>query len=109
MTNVTDVPPIVLAGTTDTGRRYVQYWTEHDKIAGQDVTRELAEMNDGSEFAPNRLAIRFGCPDEWIPQILTAFDVFRSGGEVTPTHTVYWEFSRATFTPIPAVTNGDNQ
>lgn len=96
--------PIIIAGTTATPKRYVQFWSEHEKVAGREVTVCLAEMNDGKEFAPDRLAIRAGCPDEWLPSIWAAFESFRQGGVVTPTHTVEWTFGKATFTsltPIP--------
>lgn len=98
--------PIVIAGRVEaTGRRYVQFWTEHAKVAGQTGTLELAEMNDGEQYAPVRLSIKHGCPDEWIPVVLATFETFRSGGDIAASHTVQWQFGRPTFTPVKLVRN----
>ena len=92
--------PIILSGTTGTGTRYVQFWTEHAKVAGQTVPFEYAEMNDGEEFAPVRLSIKHGCPDEWVLVVLATFETFRAGGDIPATHTVLWTFGKPTFTPV---------
>ncbi|GAA1915062.1 hypothetical protein GCM10009775_04370 [Microbacterium aoyamense] len=93
--------PIVLAGTTDSGRRYVQFWTEGERIAGRDVAFCLAEMNLAPEYAPPFLEIQQSCPPDTVDQVLAAFAMFRFGGDVEPTHTVEWAFGKPTFTPIP--------
>ena len=94
--------PIILAGTTDNGTRYVQFWTETEKIAGREVAFCRADMNQGDAYAPQLLSIKHGCPSEWIDRVLAEFDTFRAGGEVSPTHTVTWQHSVPTFHPIAA-------
>lgn len=99
--------PIILAGVTDSGTRYVQFWTESEKIAGRDVAFCRAEMLDGDAYAPNWLTIKRGCPPAWAEHVLALFPVFFAGGDVQPTHTVTWLHSVPTFHPItPAPAGG---
>lgn len=93
--------PIILSGVTGSGTRYVQFWTETEKIAGREVAFCRAEMNDGPEIAPHRLVITRECPPLWIERVLALFPGFYTGGDIIPTHTVTWTFSVPTFTPIP--------
>lgn len=95
--------PIILAGTTETGTRYVQFWTEREKIAGREVAFCRADMNQGDAYAPQLLSIKHGCPPEWIDRVLAEFAIFRTGGDVAPTHTVAWLHSVPTFHPIAPV------
>lgn len=96
--------PIILSGTTETGRRYVQFWTESEKIAGREVAFCRAEMNDGKEYAPNWLEIKRECPPAWVERVLALFPAFYTGGEIPATHTVTWHFGIPTFTPIRETT-----
>jgi hypothetical protein len=92
--------PIIIAGTTDNETRFVHYWTEHERIAGRDVTFCRASLLDGNAYAPDLIRIARGCPPAWIDRILADFAVFRFGGEIEPTHTVIWTYGEPTFTTI---------
>lgn len=92
--------PIILSGTTETGTRYVQFWTETEKIAGREVAFCRASMHDGDAYAPDLLRIAHGCPPEWVERILALFPGFFTGGDIRPTHTVTWAFGTPTFHPI---------
>jgi hypothetical protein len=98
--------PIILSGTTDSGTRYVQFWTEKEKIAGREVAFCRAEMNDGESYAPHRLVITRACPLLWVEKVLAVFPVFLNGAEIPATHTVTWLFSVPTFTPIERPAEG---
>lgn len=100
MSGRVDESPIILSGTTDSGTRYVQFWTDKEKIAGREVAFCRAEMNDGEAFAPHRLVITRACPLRWIERVLELFPDFLAGGEIPATHTVTWQYSVPTFTPI---------
>lgn len=92
--------PIILSGTTGSGTRYVQFWTDAEKIMGHTVAYCQAEMNDGPEFTPRLLVIRGSCPPLWVERVLDVFPGFLTGGEVPATHTVEWSFGVPTFTPV---------
>lgn len=92
--------PIILSGTTDTGTRYVQFWTDSERIHGRGVAFCHAEMNDGEAYAPHWLRIGRDCPKAWVDLILTLFPGFYAGGDIAPTHTVTWKHSVPTFHPI---------
>lgn len=94
--------PIIITGTTDSGRRFVQFWTENAKIAGQQVTHCMAEMNIGAGDVGGWPLLRLNeaIDPAWIDTVLGVFDAFRKGGMITPTHTVSWTFGHAEFTPV---------
>lgn len=99
--------PIVLSGTTDNGTRYVQFWTDSEKILGREVAFCHAEMNDGKGYSAHWLLIKRDCPAAWVDRVLTLFPVFYAGGDIPATHTVTWHHSVPTFHPIePAPVDG---
>lgn len=94
--------PIVLTGETSSGNRFVQFWNDRAKIAGQTVTEMVVSMNSSIEFGRERFRIGPGCPDVWVDAAVAAFDEFRAGRIVRATHTVVWEFGNPVFTSVDA-------
>ena len=102
--------PIIITGTTATGRRFVQFWTETAKVAGMTVTQLMAEMNHGAPDvgAYPLLRMNEAIDPAWIDTVLAVFDAFRKGGTITPTHTVAWGYGGgAEFTPVAPVQADD--
>ncbi len=97
--------PIILTGTTDGGRKFVQFWAENTRVHGVPVgALNVAEMNASPPTVGGFPLLRIHdlIDPAWIDVVLAVFDAFRKGGVITPTHTVAWDFGHAVFTPIAA-------
>lgn len=92
--------PIVLTGTLANGSRYVQLWTEHERIAGHEVRHCWVSMSDDPAETKERLIIHAGCPDALLPAVWDMFTKLQAGKHIEATHTVQWGQGDATFTPI---------
>ena len=92
-------PPVIVAGTTDVGMRYVQVWDlEHQVFASMPpAPMAMATMQSGTS---QMLGISSECPPSWVDLALRLFADFRAGKETRPTHTLTWEFGRPILTVV---------
>lgn len=88
--------PIIITGTTNTGRRWAQFW-QNDRCR---------VSMDNADAGTRAFQINHDCPDEWEQHAWDTYQRFVAGVMPEPTHTVEWAFGKPRFTAVPSSTGG---
>ena len=92
--------PIIIAGETDSGRRWVQFWGERAVVGIRSMM--CAVSMDTADVGTRQFAIHHHCPDAWMQNAWETFKGFREGVMPVPTHAVEWTFGKPMFTQLAA-------